>query len=155
MPDVRGLVDLDRECAGFARYLTGLSVTDYVLEKYRDAHARHPDLDARQSPTFDRWLISIARAHPLGTWLADTYTAVFFKQALVRRKWILLVAILESTAPTAELFDVPEPGGRAAFVVRLGWRGLAFLLGLGVSSILFMPVHVVFGAVPRGDAGGH
>jgi hypothetical protein len=154
MPDLRDPDDLDRECAGFAGYLTGLPVTEYVLEKYHDAHARQTRLDARAAATFDRWLISIARAHALGAWLADTYTSVFFKRALVRRKWILLVAILESVAPTAGLFDVPDPGGRGAFVARLGWRGLAFLVGLGISSVLFLPAHVVLSAMSRGEAGG-
>ena len=149
MPDLSGKVDLDRECAAFARYLIGGAVTVYVSEKYRDAHARRADLDVRAARAFDRFLLTVARTHAWGTWLVDAYTSVLFKPALVRRKWILLVAILESTMPTAAVFDVPDPGGRGRLVMRLGWRALTFLVGLGVSSVLFLPCLLYTSPSPR------
>jgi hypothetical protein len=153
MPDVTGTADLNLECVRFARYLTKQAVTPYVLEKYRDAHVRHPRLDAATAPRFDRLLVAIARAHGLGAWLVDTYTAVFLKPAIIRQKWVLLVAILESTAPTAAIFDAPDSGNRGALFLWLAGRGAAFAFGLGVSAIMFLPVHLILAAMSGGGTG--
>lgn len=148
---------LDRESAAYARYLTGQTISDYVLGKYADAHARHPELTAHEARRFDRFLLQVAGAHPLGTWLVDTYTAVFLRPAIVRKKWILLVAILENASPTAQIFDRPDPGGRTATVVRLGWRGVTFLAGLLLSSVVFLPVQLLARGTPGPSrpAGNH
>lgn len=144
---------LDGECVRFTRYLTRQAPTRYVLDKYRDAHERQPHLDAARAQRFDRFLIAAARAHGMGCWLVDAYTAVFRKSAVVRRKWVLLVAILESTAPTAAIFDVPDSENRVALVMRLAFRGTAFVVGLGVSALLFLPVHLLF-SLRAGDGSG-
>jgi hypothetical protein len=148
---------LDRECAAYARYLTGHAVAGYVLGKYADAHQRHQVLNAATAARFDRFLVSVAALYPLGTWLVDVYTAVFFKPAVVRKKWVLLVAILESAAPTAQFFDRPDPGGLVAAVARLAWRGVTFVVGLLLSSVLFLPVQLLVGrpAAPSSPAGTH
>jgi hypothetical protein len=153
MADLTPKADLDRECAAFARYLTGQTPSGYVSGKYRDAHARHTRLDTGTAWRFDRLLVSVARANGLGAWLVDAYTAVFLKRALVRRKWILLVAILETTAPTAEIFDVPDSGTRTALIARLAGRGVVFVVGLGLSAIVFLPVHLVLTATSGSEAG--
>jgi hypothetical protein len=153
MPDVTGAADLNLECVRFARYLTKQAVTPYVLDKYRDAHARHPRLDAATAPRFDRLLVAVARAHGLGAWLVDTYTAVFLKPAIIRQKWVLLVAILESTAPTSAIFDAPDSGTRGALFLWLAGRGAAFAFGLGLSAIIFLPVHLIFAAMSGGGTG--
>jgi hypothetical protein len=150
MADPAGAAVLDRECLVFARYLTGRQPSAYAMTKYRDAHHRDARLGAGTAPRFDRLLVSLARAHGLGAWLVDAYTAVFFKPAIVRKKWVLLVAILESAAPTAEFFDVPETGGRLALLGRLAWRGVMFGAGLLVSLVLLLPLHLVFAATSRG-----
>lgn len=157
MSDLEARARLDRECTAYARYLTGQAVTAYVLGKYADAHHRHPELNAATAPRFDRFLLSVAGAHSLGTWLVDAYTAVFLKSAVVRKKWILLVAILESAAPTDRFFDRPDPGGLVAAVARLGWRGVTFVVGLLVSSVLFLPVQLLAGGTtsPPRPAGHH
>ena len=109
------LANLDRECVTFARYLTGQTPGPYVTEKYRDAHLRHDVLRAETS-TIERTLLRVARATGPGAWLVDAYTAIFLRKAPVRKKWVLLVAILESCAPTAEYFERTgprRPSGRA------------------------------------------
>jgi hypothetical protein len=138
---------LDEECIAFTRYLTGQVPAAYAREKYRDAHARNALLHA--TATVDRLLLSVARAHGLGAWLADAYTAVFLKRAVVRKKWVLLVAILESSAPASDFFDTPDSGGRALLLARLAWKGVAFVVGLGLSTVLFLPSQLLMGAPPR------
>jgi hypothetical protein len=144
---------LDAECIRFVRYLTRQAPTPYVLDKYRDAHRRQSHLSAASARRFDRVLIAVARAHGAGAWLVDAYTAVFRKSALVRRKWVLLVAILESTAPTAGIFEVPDSENRAALLIRLAARGAAFVVGLALSAIVFLPVQALVGLVRDGGTG--
>jgi hypothetical protein len=146
-------IALDAECVSFARYLTRQTPTPYVLDKYRDAHGLQSHLNAAWASRFDRALIAVARAHGAGTWLVDAYTAVFRKSALVRRKWVLLVAILESTAPTAAIFEGPDSEHRAALVMRLAARGAAFAIGLALSAVVFLPLQVLLGLAPGGGPG--
>ncbi|MGH9176638.1 MAG: hypothetical protein ACRD1H_19875 [Vicinamibacterales bacterium] len=140
---------LDRECVAFTRYLTTERPSGYVIEKYRDAHARSELLRTDAAGAFDHLLLKVARTHALGSWLVDAYTAVFLRRTLVRRKWVLLVAILESVAPAAEFFDVPDSGGRAALAAQLAVKGIAFLVALGLSGVMFMPLHLILAAAAR------
>ncbi|HYN08773.1 MAG TPA: hypothetical protein VES67_15440 [Vicinamibacterales bacterium] len=153
MADLAANAELNLECVRFARYLTQQAVSTYVLGKYRDAHARRPHLSTGTARRFDRLLVVVARTGGLGAWLVDAYTAVFFKRAVVRQKWVLLVAILESTAPTAAIFDVPDTENRVALFVRLAGRGMAFALGLGLSTVMFLPLQLLLAATSRGSTG--
>ncbi|MCG3160271.1 MAG: hypothetical protein JMDDDDMK_01340 [Acidobacteria bacterium] len=61
----------------------------------------------------------------------------------MRRKWILLLAILESCAPTHKYFDGPDAGGKTRLAARLLWQGLVFILAFGLSVVLLMPAHLI------------
>lgn len=152
MADAGADAALDRECVAYSRYLIGQAPSEYVIGKYREAHAR--DALPRDSlPGLDPLLGAVARAHSLGAWLVDAYTAVFFKRAQVRRKWVLLVAILETSAPAADHFDAPDPGGRAALAARLAWRGAGLLLALALATPLFLPPHLLAAGSGRRSRG--
>ena len=134
-------LDLDRECGVLGRYLTGESPSRYVLEKYRDAHARNPRL--HPGAAIDRFLLRIACGSGPGAWLVDCYTAIFFKGAAVRRKSVLVVAILESSAPAADMFDAPDHGTIAGLVARMSLRGVLFAIGVLSSMFVIAPVHAL------------
>ncbi|MBS1788242.1 MAG: hypothetical protein JST85_10990 [Acidobacteria bacterium] len=133
---------LDRECLAFSNYLVKQRPNDYVIGKYREAHAMSDAFTQTEEVFFDRLLLGASSAHPVAAKLVDAYTAIFRKKSAVRRKWILLLAILESCAPTHVYFDNPDSGGRAKLVAGLAWRGLIFILALGVSIVIFMPFHI-------------
>jgi len=135
--------ELDRECLAFSAYLIRQRPNEYVLAKYRDAHNASGIVELYESLFLDRLLVGVAAAHPIGAKLVDAYTAIFYKKSTVRRKWILLLAILESCAPTYKYFDVPDVGGRAWLATRLLWQGLGFILALTLSVVLFMPAHLI------------
>ncbi len=135
--------ELDRECLAFSAYLIRQRPDDYVLEKYREAHDASGIVRRNEGGFLDRLLLGAATAHPIGAKLVDAYTAIFYKRSTVRRKWILLLAILESCAPTYRFFDSPDAGDKAWLAVRLLWQGMGFILALGLSIILFMPAHIV------------
>src|SRR5262245_31192281 len=134
---------LDRECQAFSAYLIKQTPNEYVLAKYRDAHAASGIVGLIEEGFLDRFLVGVAAAHPIGAKLVDAYTAVFYKRSAVRRKWILLLAILESCAPTYKYFDLPDAGGRYWLAARLLWLGLCFILVFSLSVMLFAPAHII------------
>jgi len=135
--------ELDRECLAFSAYLIRQRPNEYVLAKYREAHDASGIVELKGGRFLDRLLVSAAVFHPIGAKLVDAYTAIFRKKSAVRRKWILLLAILESCAPTYRYFDSPDTGSNARLAAWLLWQGLSFILALGLSIILFMPMHLI------------
>ncbi|MGH9935140.1 MAG: hypothetical protein ACREAM_02780 [Blastocatellia bacterium] len=141
---------LDRECLVFSAYLVRQRPNEYVLAKYREAHDASGIVRRNEERFLDRLLVGVAVVHPAGAKLVDAYTAIFYKKSAVRRKWILLLAILESCAPAYRYFDSPDAGSRAWLAARLLWQGLGFILALGLSMILFTPAHLISVAMYRG-----
>lgn len=134
---------LEVECVTFARYLVQQRPTAYVLRKYCEAHEKEFMFRTHQIGAFDRWLLTLARGGLFGTKMVDTYAALFARSALVRRKIILLLAILESSAPTATYFEAPESTQLLTLVLKLGWRGLVFCLVLGCAVVLLLPLQLI------------
>lgn len=134
---------LDRECLAFSAYLLGQQPNDYVMAKYREAHQTIDIFRRGETAGLDRLFVSLSTAHPLSAKLVDAYTAIFRRKATVRRKWILLLAIMESCSPSHHYFDSPDNGGKAKLAVALLWRGLIFVLAFVVSIIIFMPFHII------------
>lgn len=139
---------LERECVAFTRYLTGLRPTERVIGAYREAHARSAALSGTPPGAFDRLLLRAARSGGIGSRLVDAYAAVFHRRALVRRKWVVLLAILEACAPSADLFDTPETAGRLALVARLAANCLVSVAALAVAAVAFGPFHLGLGTAP-------
>jgi hypothetical protein len=147
--------DLQDECAVFTHYLVGEWPNQYVVGKYREAHAVSHIFENVDPSSFDGFLLNMATNHPFGTRLVDAYTAVFSKSSIFRKKMILLMAILESCAPTYLQFDRPDPTPSLVLVVRLLQRGCAFGLSFFLSTVFLLPIHVGFSVVPgRAHRGG-
>jgi len=134
---------LDRECIAFSRYLIKQRPSLYVMDKYRDAHLASDFLNRSKLKAMDRLLLNVGSRHSLLAKLVDSYTSIFFKTSAIRKKWILLLAILESCAPTFEYFDSPESSNRSLVVIRMigNLLGSAFILLLSV--VLFLPLHMI------------
>jgi hypothetical protein len=92
---------------------------------------------------FDRFLLNVSIRHTLTTKLVDSYTSIFFKTCTVRRKWILLLAILESCAPSHEHFDSPDSRSKSLVLMSILWKMAGFLITLCVSIVLFTPFHLI------------
>lgn len=142
---------LEHECVAFCRYLVARSPSAYVVDVYRDAHGRVRSLDESAVGSFDRWLARTATRHPVMTRLADVYTAVFFRRALLREKWVLLLAILETSAATSVCFDLPDPGRRPRLMMRMARQALVFTGFVIFSAAVLWPVRLLF-AVRAGMA---
>jgi len=137
---------LAAEADAFCRYLTGHAAPRYVRLKYVEAHVvgASPDRGA----SFDDVLVALARRGSTRARLADAYAAVFSRAGTLRRKLILLVAILESTGETANVVDSPDAGSGFRFVVEAFVRGLSFPALVLLAVLWLGPRHL--GAVLRG-----
>ena len=75
--------------------------------------------------------------------LADAHARLFAPASALRRKLVLLLAILETSAPAFRRVDDPGPRGTVGAWLRLaaigGTAGLAAVLG----SALLLPVQLV------------
>ena len=131
---------LERECRTFTRYLAGREASPYVVQKYCDAHAG--PLAAAADP-FDRRLMTVARWHPVTALVADAFARFFAPYGALRKKLVLLLAILETSPRFFRELDHPPGGGRVAEALRVGARLLVFVLALVVGVIVLLPVRLL------------
>jgi hypothetical protein len=128
--------ELQRECDVFCRYLVGTAPSAYVIAKYQHFHNT-----GRFSPDgFDRFLIRVAVRGPLFARFADTYASRFAKLAVLRRKLVFVLALLESTPPSSEYVDTAAGRG---VLVRMAVATAVYLTMLVVGTVLLAPTHWV------------
>lgn len=139
---------MDRECRRLARHLLDVEPDAYVLGVYRDALTRLPAL-APRSP-FDARLLAWSRRGAGWTRLADAYAALFARDAALRRRLVLVLAILESRAPFHQVVDAPL--GRPGVVVwaAMAARGLLAVATTAAAAVVFVPLRLVVALTGRG-----
>lgn len=136
---------LERECEVFARYLSGASPSEYVLKQYLAAHAAGVVLPPGGASRFDEFVVGLARR---GAWLAralDAHARVFANGSLLRRKLVLMLALLEVRSPHAEALDTPTGSSRALMLVAMAWLGVRFALSVVLAALLLLPARIVLG----------
>jgi hypothetical protein len=132
---------LERECAVFTRFLTRAPASPYVVRKYLDAHATLHTLHV--SDEGERAVVRVAASSPAITRLADAYARICAPRSLLRKKLSVVLAILETTAPSHRAIDTAPERGGAASVLELALVG-----GLGVAAaltgvLLFVPLRAM------------
>ena len=134
---------LKGECEVFSRYLVDHDPNAYVTAKYKDAHLTGIFAHPASGPPFDDLLLLISRVHPMVARLVDTYTSVFRKNSIVRKKMILLLAILETCSPTFVDFDLVDSRGRAGLCLGIAGQSAAFGVSLILGTLLFLPLQMI------------
>lgn len=131
--------EVRRECARLSRYLTGEDPDPYVLEWYVEARRARPEL-FHPDGGVDRALAHGATMRWVPLRALDALGRFVAPACAVRRKLVLLGAVLESAPVTCGRFERPDVGSPAAFFLRAAWRGAgtaaAALLGLGLLPLL-------------------
>jgi len=84
----------------------------------------------------------LALRHAFMLRLADTYSGLFYKEALLRRKLVLLLAILECSPGAYERLDRPEFHTRPTLYRLLVLKGLALAAAGLLAVLLLTPIHV-------------
>jgi len=132
---------LEQEARVFTRFIARVPATPYVTDKYVEAHLVTRSF--RVVDRFDRWLIAIAAVSPALTRLADAYTRLFFPRGVLRRKLILLLAIVESSAPFHRGIDRVPPGLPAIVVLQLLASVIGGILAAVAGTTIFGPLQIV------------
>ena len=137
-----------RECIVFSRYLIGRRPDDYITRKYCAAHDSGRPLDIECS-AIERLLGLVARLHPWMTLATDTYCSFFLRSSVLRKKLVLLLAIMENSPTTHRCVELRRH--------RSGWLTWAGLIGrVAYSGVLLLltactigPAHVCTAAASR------
>ncbi|MGH7539964.1 MAG: hypothetical protein ACRELC_03090 [Gemmatimonadota bacterium] len=132
--------DVRREGARLYRYLAGGTPDPYVLERYVAAHRARPDL-FEPSGGLDRTLAYAASHRCLPLHALDASGRFLAPGSTLRRKLVLLTAIMECAPATCDRFELPDAGSRAAFFARAVLRGIGMVAALGLGLALLPPLH--------------
>lgn len=138
----RDVATITRECEVFTHYLVGQLPTDYIRKQYGMAALARNLANNAEFTAFDRTTLRFARRNVFFTRVADAYCAIFYRHGILRRKLILLLAILEHTAPTAAQFELPKNSGSIEMATNLLREGICFLLSLLAGVFLLPPFHL-------------
>lgn len=139
---------LDRECRTFMRHLLGVDGDAFVHETYRAAVGQLPALQP-QTP-FDALLLDRARRGVWWTRLGDAYAGLFARDSALRRRLVLLLAILESRAPFHQRIDVPAHPPGTVLWARVSVRVIAAVAMAGAGVLVFAPTRSFMALVARG-----
>ena len=129
------VAELETECRLYCRYLIGETPNDYVVEKYALYHSRNDARATLAEDRFDSLLLRLSRISRLTTGLVDAYTSVFRKHSVVRKKLVLLLAILECTPSSFPKLDSTDEGSRPWICAKM----LARAAGYGLRLVLATP----------------
>jgi len=137
---------LARECRVFTRWLTGLGANDHVIGKYSVAHGSNEALTAHDR--FDRLLLHLARMHRLTARLVDSYSALLRPRGVLRKKLVLLLAILETCPPYCDAIEQVRPRPLPWVLIALTLRGLLAVIVTIVAVAILLPLQLVLALFP-------
>lgn len=132
---------LERECRTFAKAIADIDASAYVVGKYLDAHRVHATLARPRG--FDAALVEWARSSPLVTRLADAYARHLMPRGTLRKKLVLLLAVLETSPGTHRSVELPASRSRVAAAASLALAGLTGVVALAVGFVLFGTLRLV------------
>jgi hypothetical protein len=130
---------LEREARVFTAALIGAEPTPYVIRQYARGHVSLPLAPAQG---FNKVLLWVARGAPVLARCADAYARLFARRAILRRKLVLLLAILESSAPSDAAFASLRVS-RAGVLLRLGATGIAAGVYTVLGLLILGPLHLL------------
>lgn len=143
---------LAAECAVFARYLTGRPPEARATDHYIRA-LRARGLAEKPPGRFDRLTLRVARSGRLGLWLADSHCALLHRRGMLRRRLILMLAIVEHAPESHQTFDRTPDHGPVRAIALLSLHALAGAGGMALGVLLFLPAQLGLG-LAGGLAGG-
>jgi nucleoside-diphosphate-sugar epimerase len=150
--DARQLIE--KECKTFATYMTGKSPSQYVTEQYAAAVLAHGLASDEDLSCFDRVALRLARSGSAFTRSSDAFCSIFARRGVLRRKLIVLAAILESVAPTNEALDRVPSRSVTGTVASLIGCGAAFAVSFILGATILLPAAALCRVVGRKTALG-
>jgi len=135
--DARAVIE--KECKIFATYMTSKPPSKYVTEQYAAAVLAHGLAADDDLSCFDRAALRLARSGSAFTRGADAFCSIFARRSVLRRKLIVLAAILESVAPTNEAMDRVTSRSAAGVLASLIGYGAAFAVSFILGAAILLP----------------
>jgi hypothetical protein len=126
---------LRTEASLLARYLSGRDPGAEIADRYARACRA---LFVEEHSARDAALMGFALRHPWSLPCLDAACGLVDPQSLLRRKLILMLALLETTPDHVDLF-LARPRPRASVIARLMVWGAASLLKAG-AGLLLLPL---------------
>lgn len=128
-----------REFTAFARYLGWRGPVDRLDDTYQRLH------DAADYPTtpVDALLLRVARHGWFAVTLADAYGRLVAPHGALRRRLVLVLAILESSAVSHADYDAANAAPWLETVARLGIIGIRWALTTALAILLIGPLHLI------------
>ena len=135
-------IDLDRECTTLHQYLASRQPDEYVCAQYREAHS---ELEILQTSAgwFDDFLVKSGFISPVFMHLVQSYSRIMQPHARVRRKAVLLLAIMECSPGVLDVVQHAGPTGKLGSLARAGAAVAGFAISFLVSLVLLAPIHLV------------
>ena len=148
MVDLARPSDVAEECQVFCRYLSDRPPPAEVLSAYRRAHQCGVVAVDAAWPPIDAALLWMARLGPSLTRAADAYAVTFAKSSLLRRKLVLLLAILESCGSTIGAVDTVAPGPSVRWAAGIVLNVVVFAAALGLAAAAVVPLWIWYRFAP-------
>jgi NADH dehydrogenase len=139
---------LTREAQAFTRHLIGKEPGAEVASHYAAGVKARGLLGS--GDRFDRFTLAAAGKGGLICRLADAYCGLFHRRGLLRRRLILLMAILEQAPATHAAFDRSSSRGPLAALAGLAAAGVGAVVFAGLGAAVFLPARLALGAKGRG-----
>ena len=128
---------LRREASTFARLIAGVEPPGPAVDAYLRAHERRGDLG--RGDAFQTRLVADASKSVFRARTADGYARLFDPHGPLRRKLVLMLAILECTPPVHRRLDAPPASGLLASLVLLKLYGLRAAACAALGVVRFEP----------------
>lgn len=129
--------NLERECRVFTNYLINIDPDKYVTGNYIRGH-KICRIDG-ETDFFNTLLVRAANRNSFLLKLADAYTSIFYKSSVLRKKLLLLLAIMECCPSTYHHIDTVNERSVISLYVRMGQKAFLFLVNLLASIVVFLP----------------
>jgi len=130
----------ESEARNLTRHMTGLDADAAILRHYvRGLEATRLD---REEGRFDQLTLRLVRLGGVFPPLLDIYCGLLRRRGVLRRRQVLLAAILENAAPTHQVFDTAQAKGSFGTLVSLAGTGLASGLLLVFSLLILLPAQI-------------
>lgn len=133
------------ECRVFAHLLADTDASPYVQHAYAKLLATSDVSPLVRERLIERALLAVARQGTLAARVADGYARFFLPRSLLRRRLVLMLAILENSPGSERLLNSGDEGSMVGVGVRLMLTGIASVFCSIVGVVIFGPVHLASG----------
>ena len=97
---------------------------------------------AHREGVLDRVLTRVSRIAPWTVGVADSYAGVLCRDASIRLRLVLLVAILENAPDFHRQFATSRESGHLSIGLAAARHAAGWLLHLAIATLIFGPLHL-------------